>query len=458
MKRGVYLLMLLAMAVSGVAMAVTACAPQPTEAPAAAETPQIEEPAPTPAQGTVEIEFWYGLGGKLGEVVQDFIKRFNEAQNEVHVTGVVMPDYDTTLQKLQAAIAAKNPPAIALISGSRIQDLIVPGVLRPYDDLIAADPDFHPEDIPEAFFNLGLHEGKHYGIPLYGTTQILYCRKDFFEELGISPDMLNTYQGLAEAARQCRVVENGEVVRWGWEPMWEAGSSNMVDAALSNGGKILSDDGKQVLINSPEWVEVWEAFRTWLHEEKIMRIHYGGEGWAYWYDTIDDVMQGRACGYTGSSGDQGDLDFSIIAGHIQPGWGDHPPAPRALAHQAVIPLGVSDEQAQAAYKMIKFFTSTDMTAEWSTRTGYIAVRLSAQNSPVLKEAAQTTMPAITVPLEQLKFAQPDFIDPTGGKIWDAMVKAGDRVQIEGIAAKQALDEAAAEAQAALDEYWASKGQ
>ena len=34
------------------------------------------------------------------------------------------------------------------------------------------------------------------------------------------------------------------------------GPDNLVDAALSNGGKILSDDGKQVLINGDEWVEV----------------------------------------------------------------------------------------------------------------------------------------------------------------------------------------------------------
>ena len=40
----------------------------------------------------------------------------------------------------------------------------------------------------------------------------------------------------------------------GWEPMW--GKWNMVDAVLSNGGKVFSDDGKTVTINSKEWVEV----------------------------------------------------------------------------------------------------------------------------------------------------------------------------------------------------------
>lgn len=475
MKRVVYLVMVIAMLASLGAAALAGCAPKPTPAPATqappptqaptqaptqppkpTNTPVPAQPTPAPAK-TVEIEFWYGLGGKLGEVVQDFIKRFNESQTEVHVTGVVMPDYQTTLEKLQAAIAAKKPPAIALISGERIHDLMNAQVLNPLDDLIAAEPDFNPQDIVPAFYQFATWEdGKHYALPLYGTTQVLYYRKDFFQELGISPDMLNTWEDLAEAARKCTKVEGGEVVRWGWEPMW--GYPNLRDAVLSRGGKQFSDDGKKVLINDEIWVDTWEQFRKWIHEEKIMRIHYGGEGWAYWYDTIDDVMQGRACGYTGSSGDQGDLDFSIIAAHIQPGWKNppHPPAPVAQAHFVVFPLYVDEAQTKAALKFYKYFTSTDMTAEWSARTGYLPVRLSAQQSPKLIEASKTTMPAIMVPAEQTKYASPLPVDPTGGKITDALTKAADKVEIEGIPAKEALDEAAAEAQAALDEYWASK--
>lgn len=44
-----------------------------------------------------------------------------------------------------------------------------------------------------------------------------------------------------------------------------------------------------------------------------MAIHSGGQGWEYWYKTIDDVIQNKAGGYTGSSGDQADLDFSVVA-------------------------------------------------------------------------------------------------------------------------------------------------
>lgn len=95
--------------------------------------------------------------------------------------------------------------------------------------------------------------------------------------------------------------------------MW--GEDNLIDMALSNGGAMLSDDNRTVLINSEPWIEAWEAVRKWIHEDDIMAIHYGGQGWEYWYDTMDDVLQDKAGGYTGSSGRPGGPGFHEGGGH-----------------------------------------------------------------------------------------------------------------------------------------------
>lgn len=52
---------------------------------------------------------------------------------------------------------------------------------------------------------------------------------------------------------------------------------------------------------------------------------------------------------------------------------------------------------------------------------------------------------------QASQASMPFIDPTGGKISDALTIAVDKVQIENIPAETALREAKAVAQAALDQ-------
>lgn len=396
------------------------------------------------SSGPVEIEFWYGLGGKLGETMEARIKEFNDSQNEVLVKGIAQGDYSETYQKLQAAIAAKKAPAAVLLTNDPMVQLANRELLAPLDDMIAAETDFNKDDFIPAFFSQGTINGKQFSLPLYGTTQVMYYRTDLFEKAGITKDYLKTWEDLGKAAEKIKKSEN----IFGWEPMW--GSGNLIDAALSNGGTYLSEDGKTVTIDSPEWVDSWEFFRKAIHEDKTMRIHHGGQGWEYWYKTIDDVMKGNAAGYTGSSGDQGDLDFTKVAAYPQPGWIGKEAKPHAGAQTISIPAITPPEQQEAAFKWIKFFTSAEKTADWSMKTGYISVRKSAQDVPAFKEFAKKN-PQILIPLKQAETATPDFVDPTGGKILDALSKAADKVEIEGVKAETALNEAKAEAQKALDQ-------
>jgi len=401
--------------------------------------------ADSASSSPVEIEFWYGLGGNLGDNMKKTIDAFNASQSEVVVKGIVQADYTETEQKLQAAIASKKVPAAVLSSNI---DWARKGYYASLDELIAADQSFNKEDYVQTFLEQGKVDGKQYFLPMYGTTQIMYYRMDALKENNIDPATLTTWEALAEAAAKMSKQENGKTTFYGWEPMW--GSDNMIDAVLGKGGKILSDDGKTVTIDSPEWVETWELFRKWINADKTMGIHFGGQGWEYWYKTIDDVMKNKAAGYTGSSGDQGDLDFSIVAAMEQPGWeGVGKGKPVASAIMAGIPAEASPEQQQAAYKWLTYFSETANTAAWSMNTGYIAVRQSAQEDPAFKTFSEEN-PQIKVPLQQASHASAPFQDPTGGKINAALKDAADQVQIKNIPAAQALKEAKEKAQKELD--------
>jgi multiple sugar transport system substrate-binding protein len=285
-------------------------------------------------------------------------------------------------------------------------------------------------------------------MPAYGTTQVLYYNKAAFESNGIDPTSIRTWQDLESAAAKMTVKDGEETTFYGWEPMW--GIGNLLDASFSNGASLFSEDGKTVTINSPEWVDVWSSFGKWIHEDKTMRIHHGGQGWEYWYKTIDDVLQDLAGGYTGSSGDQADLDFSIVAAMEQPGWGTNPSAPTADALQLVVPKRDDPNRTKGAYEFMKFFASPENQAKWSMATGYIAVNKGTQDVPEFK-AYTDENPQALVPMQQAMHGSVLPIDPSGNAVYDALAIAADKVEIEGIPAKEALDEAQKEAQAALDE-------
>lgn len=400
------------------------------------------------SDGKIQIEYWYGLGGKLDESMQKIVKDFNNSQDKYEVKAIAQDDYDTTYKNLQAAISAKKTPALALLEPDKQYTLGSKDLLTDINEIASKDNDYNEDNYLNAFIEPGKQNGKLYAFPIYGTTQLLYYNTAAFKDAGISENSLKTWSGLAEASSKLIKKDGEEISFYGWEPM--KGPDNLVDAVLSNGGQILSEDKKQVLINSDEWVEVWDSFRKWIHEDKIMRIHSGGQGWQYWNDTVADAMEQKTAGYTGSAGDQGDLDFNILSAYEQPAFKDGKESkPVAEARFLVIPKNVSDEEKQGAYEFIKYFTSAKVNAEWSIASGYIAVNKESPNDEAFKEYV-SDKPYALVPTMQAAHASQAFIDPTGGKINDALTIAADKVEIENIPAKEALDEAQKTAQKALD--------
>ncbi|UTH00559.1 ABC transporter substrate-binding protein [Macrococcoides canis] len=395
----------------------------------------------------VEIEFWYGLGGKLGDQMKKKIDAFNKSQDKVVIKGVQQADYDETYKKLQAAVASGKTPALILTTtdtGKIMANKKIITDLTPYIDV---KDDYETDDIIKTFLEDGQVEDKQFSLPAYGTTQLMYYRKDALKEAGLTEDIFKDWTKFEDAAKKMTKKNGDKVERYGWSPMW--GADNLMDMAYSNGGKVIDESGKKVTINSKEWVEAWSIIDRGINKDKTMKINSGGQGWEYWYKTIDEVMQGKSAGYIGSSGDQGDLDFKQLGAAEQPGFNGKEGTPSASSQQLAIPSKAEAKQKAAAFEFIKFFEKSENTADWSMNTGYIAVRTSAKEDPKFKAFAKKN-PQILKPIEQAEHAVPTFIDPTGGKIQDAIKKAADKMEIEGKSAQEVLDEAQKEAQAALD--------
>ena len=431
------------------AMAVTVLAGCGSKAEGTADTAanaQAETGDAAETGDTVDVEFWYSGGKTAVGVVQEIVDSFNASQSKYHVSTVTQADYDETYQKLQAGIAGNAAPDLVLLNAETARTLASKNLLADMQPMIDGDSEFNADDYLKVFYDQGVDEtGKVFGLPAYGTTQVMYYNMAAFDAAGVKAENIKTWSDLAEAAKKIKAAG----YEYGWEPMW--GPDNMIDAAFSNGASIFNEDGTQVTINSPEWVEVWEAFRTWIHDDKTMAIHSGGQGWEYWYATIDDVIAGKAGGYTGSSGDQADLDFSIVAAMEQPAWSaSTTSAPMAETKTLSVLEGSSDAEKQGAFAFIKYFTNAESQAKWTMSTGYVAVNQKINDNADYQSYVAEN-PQAAVPFAQATHGTVYPNDPTNGAIKDALKVAADKVEIDGVSAKEALDEAQKTAQAALDE-------
>ncbi|MBQ9346110.1 MAG: extracellular solute-binding protein [Oscillibacter sp.] len=398
------------------------------------------------SEAGTEIAFWYAAGATGAAVMEEIVDGFNRSQEQYRVKTRVFGSYTEITNQVQAAIATGTAPDVVVLERDVSLDFHNRGLTADLTEVFAGDPRFAPERFLSVYYDQGIApDGCLYAMPLYGATQVLYYNKAAFRAAGIDPESVRTWQDLSEAAK---TIQAAGLCQYGWEPMW--GYENMLDAALSNGGTVFSEDGRTVTVNTPEWVEVWEAFRRWLHEERTMRIHSGGLGWEYWDYTRLDALEGRAGGYTGSSGDQADVDFDIVGMLEQPGWkiGDQA-QPEAKALLMNVLTASARERRQGAYALVRTLADVPAQARWSIGTGYIAV-----NQGVLEDESYQSYLAdhayVRIPLNQSTHAAVYPADPTGGVLRDALIRAADRVQIENLSAQDALDEAQRTAQRALD--------
>ncbi|MGI1782384.1 ABC transporter substrate-binding protein, partial [Streptococcus uberis] len=306
-------------------------------------------------------------------------------------------------------------------------------LLADINSLAKDDKDFKADNYVKVFADQGTNkEGKRYGLPAYGTTQVMYYNQEAFKAANIQPESIKTWEDMGKAAKA--IKDTGKFT-YGWEPMW--GPYNLIDASLSNDAKMFSEDGKKVTINDKEWVDVWEQFRSWIHDDKTMTVNSGGQGWEYWYKTIDDVLNNTAGGYIGSSGDQADLDFTKVQAMEQPAWdADSKSAPAADALLMDVLAKSTKEEQKGAFDFMKYFT-------------YVAVNKAITENADYK-AYVKDHPQALVPFEQAKHGSVLPVDPTDGAIYDALKVAADKVELENVPAQEALDQAQETAQKALD--------
>lgn len=402
--------------------------------------------ASTQDGGKTTVEFWYAGGKTAVGVIQDIVDKYNASQDVYEVKTVTQADYSETYQKVQAAIAGNAAPDLVLLDPSAARVLSEKSILTDLNPYTQKDETFNADDLITAFYEQGADEnGKQFALPAYGTTQVLYYNVQAFKDAGVDPSSIETWQDLGEAAAKIKATGKYE---YGWEPMW--GPDNLIDAAFSNGASVFSADGTKVTINSKEWVDVFEQFRKWIHEDETMAIHSGGQGWEYWYATIDDVIQNKAGGYTGSSGDQADLDFNIVQAMEQPAWSSSTTSsPTATALTMSVFENSSEAEKQGAYEFLRYFMSVESQVAWNTTVGYVAVNKQILDDPTYQKFLESH-PQAAVPFSQAEHASLYPVDPTNGQVYDALKIAADKIEIDNVPAQQALDEAQKTAQEALD--------
>jgi multiple sugar transport system substrate-binding protein len=167
------------------AIALSACAPKATEAPAEQKPAQ-----PAPPGEEVTLEFWtfndYAVGKAL-ELFETFIAEFEEANpgTKVNITGKPGEDIRTGL--ITGAGAGELPDVVQIQMGTG-GDLIETGAIADVRTYWDEQSDEFRNQFNQDWMALLLKEGHCWGLPFTAYSTILYRNLNVLKDAGIDPD------------------------------------------------------------------------------------------------------------------------------------------------------------------------------------------------------------------------------------------------------------------------------
>lgn len=227
-----------------------------------------------PKEHVVNLTVWGVSIGPNDKGQNDVFREFERRNPGVKVQALTMGSGGMNPQKLMTSIVGGVPPDVVYQDRFTLADWASRGAFEALDDLIKRDRDADPATpTPEQYFpepwKEATYDGKVYGIPWMADDRILVWNKNVFRERaaelrarGLDPDRApRTWSELLEYSKALTEFNpDGTLKRAGFIPNF--GNSWFILYAAMNEAQLLSPDGRNCTLNSPEAVEAVEFIKS----------------------------------------------------------------------------------------------------------------------------------------------------------------------------------------------------
>lgn len=402
------------------------------------------------AQEPVKLTMYYpvAVGGALTEVVDGLVEDFEAEHPEIDVEAIYAGNYDDTRVRAISAIEAGDTPQLSVLFSIDLFELLEQDAIVAFNDIVASDEErewldsFYP-----GLMENGQVDGQTYGIPFQRSTIVMYWNKDTFEAAGLDPDQPpQNWNEMAEMAATVREASNGE--QWGVMIPSTGYAYWMFQAlAFQNGHKLMSDDGSEVYFDDPAATEALEYWVALAAEHDVMP-----DGTIEWGTLRQNFLEQSTAMMWHSTGNltavrnAADFDFGVAMLPEKSQRG----SPTGGGNFYVF-KDTSDAEQRAAMTFIRWMTAPERAATWSIETGYMGVSPAAYETQALQDYIEE-FPAAAVARDQLEHSTAELATYQGGRVRRALDNAIQAALTGQMSAEEALQQAQAEADAALRRY------
>lgn len=212
----------------------------------------------------IKFAYWEGSPSDT-EAWKAVLDQFRADHPEIELVAEAYPS-KTFRDQIDTMIAGNEWPDVMRYTYQRLGKFKEADVMLDLNGMISQET---LDDLIPAYKEALSYNGKLVGLPHHTDTIAIFYNKEMFEKSGIRiPQNATdgwTLEEMTEISRKLK-ADNPELDT-AFSGIWENGNGyRFLPLVYMNGGKILSDDGTQVAINSPETLEVLTMLGEWSKE------------------------------------------------------------------------------------------------------------------------------------------------------------------------------------------------
>lgn len=447
----------------------------PTTTAAVLDTlPDCRTDALASATGPIQLTFWHGMGGPLGDELQRLTDAYNTSQSKVQVT-LIEGSYEQTIDKyLQSGQA--NRPDLVQMPEYMVQTMIDTRSVVPAEACMKSSG-FDTS----AFLPVGLGayatQGVQWSIPFNISNPVLFYRKDMFTAAGLDPEKppvsLDDLRVDSEAIVSSGAAKYGIALDSGFD----SGGGWYIEQWFAKAGEFYADNqngraarATHVLYDNPTGVSLLSFMQSMVSDGVAVNVgDNSGTGFDNLLKLADQKEPAAMTIATSASigpvitvlggGQFPDISNEDVGVAAMPGPGGKPGALVGGASLWVVDSG-DDARTAAAWDYITYLTGAQQQSEWASATGYVAVRTDALDLDPLKTTLAND-PRFQVPYDQLESSPdvPTSVGPIVGPLREVRTVTAQAVAaiLGGADVATTLAGAAQQADALIADYNARNG-
>lgn len=334
------------------------------------------------AQATaVELVFWHGMAGHLGDEVRLLANDFNKSQQEYIVKPVYKGDYIETLTSFAAAFRAHQAPAIVQIYEVGTAIMLSPeGVIKPVDVLMKEQGMNLPkDDFIQSVREFYSRNGQLMAMPFNLSAPVLYYNKDILAKVGYNaanfPHTWDEMEVLAEKIKKMGYECTYTTAYPGWI---------LFESFLAiHGLPITEANPVRAVFDTPQLAGHFQRLKRW---HNLHYFRYGGR-----VDDATILFTSSVCPlFSQSSGAYNSLSALVpfqlgvatMPLDTQVSKVRHANVAGGAALWAV--AGQNDVHYKGIAQFFKFISKPEVQKRWHEHTGYLPIGLKGKYASIVE--------------------------------------------------------------------------